>query len=81
MGAARQRLFFGVAVSLVLATGAAAILMFFRVEASSRSVARTLEVRAAASELLSQIESAEAGQHGYLLTGQEAFLEPYERAV
>ena len=55
--------------------------MFFRVEASSRSVARTLEGRAAASDLLSRIESAEAGQHGFLLTGQETFLEPYERAV
>jgi len=74
-------LFFGLAVGLVVATGAAAILMFFRVEASSRSVARTLEGRAAASDLLSRIESAEAGQHGFLLTGQETFLEPYERAV
>ncbi len=81
IGVACQRLFFGLAVGLVLATGAAAILMFFRVEASSRSVARTLEGRAAASDLLSRIESAEAGQHGFLLTGQETFLEPYERAV
>jgi signal transduction histidine kinase len=75
------RWLFGVAVGLALATSGAAILMFFRVEESSRLVAHTLEVRAAASDLLSQIESAEAGQHGYMLTGQEAFLEPYERAV
>ncbi len=72
---------FGVAAGLVLATGVAVILMFFRVEESSRLVAHTLEVRAATSDLLSQIESAEAGQHGFLLTGQEAFLEPYERAA
>jgi len=77
----RQRLLFGVAVGLILATGAAVIFMFFRVEESSRLVAHTLEVRAAASDLISQMESAEAGQHGYLLTGQEAFLEPYERAA
>jgi len=77
----RQRLLFGVAVGLILATGVAVILMFFRVEESSRLVAHTLEVRAAASDLISQMESAEAGQHGYLLTGQEAFLEPYERAA
>ncbi len=77
----RQRLLFAFAIGLVLATGIAVILMFFRVEESSRIVAHTLEVRAATSDLLSQIESAEAGQHGYLLTGQEAFLEPYVRAV
>ena len=32
-------------------------------------------------ELLSSLKDAETGQRGYLLTGEEGYLEPYDRAV
>jgi len=76
-----QRLLFGVAAGLALATGVAVILMFFRVAESSRLVEHTLEVRAAASDFFNQMQAAETGQLGYLLTRDEQFLEPYEEAV
>jgi signal transduction histidine kinase/CheY-like chemotaxis protein len=76
-----QHLNFSVAFSLVLATGVAAIIMFFRVEESANWVAHTLEVRAGANELLTQLLAAETSQRGYLLTQEVRFLEPYETAV
>ena len=71
----------GAAAVLVLATGIAAVLMFFRVTEASRWVAHTLEVRAASSDFFSQMQAAETGQRGYLLTRDERYLEPYENAV
>ncbi len=67
--------------SLVFAAGVAAVAMFFRMSDTSSWVSRTLEVRLAASRLFSQIQDAETGERGYLLTGQDAFLEPYMSAA
>ena len=76
----RQRLLFGVAVGLVLATGVAVILMFFRVE-SLRAWLPAHSKSAPPPATLSVRSRVRSGQHGFLLTGQEAFLEPYERAA
>ena len=67
--------------SLVFAAGVAAVAMFFRMSDTSSWVSHTLEVRLAASRLFSQIQDAETGERGYLLTGQDAFLEPYMSAA
>jgi signal transduction histidine kinase/ActR/RegA family two-component response regulator len=66
--------------ALVFAVGLAAVAMFFRMSDTSNWVSHTLEVRLAASSLLNQIENAETGERGYVLTGQEAFLKPYREA-
>jgi CHASE3 domain sensor protein len=47
------------------------------VEALRRSSA----VPASALTFLSRLQDAESGQRGYLLTGNQTFLEPYEKAV
>ena len=47
----------------------------------ARRVAHTLEVTQHLESLLSGLTSAESGQRGYLLTGAERYLEPYESAV
>src|SRR5450755_1961687 len=47
----------------------------------ARLVAHTLDVTAHLEVLLSTFQDAETGQRGFLLTGDEAYLEPYERAV
>ncbi len=41
----------------------------------------SLEVRAQLTRILSLVQSAETGQRGYLLTGQDLYLEPYQMAI
>jgi len=43
-------------------------------------VTHTLEVQARLAGVLSQVKDAETGQRGYLLTGQESYLDPYRNA-
>ena len=45
--------------------------------ASSKSLTQTVEVLAQLNNLLSTLKDAETGQRGYLLTGNENYLEPY----
>jgi signal transduction histidine kinase len=66
--------------ALVLAAGLAAVAMFFRMSDTSDWVSHTLEVRLATSSLLVQLQDAQSGERGYLLTGQDEFLEPYRTA-
>ena len=47
----------------------------------SRSVSRMSALRVAAGTLLSQLQDAEVGQRGYLLTEDRNYLKPYEAAV
>ena len=45
---------------------------------SARNVELGRDLRIAASTILSDLIDAETGQRGYLLTGRESYLEPYE---
>jgi CheY-like chemotaxis protein/CHASE3 domain sensor protein len=47
----------------------------------ARLVAHTIEVTGQLENLLSTYRDAETGQRGYLLTGNERYLEPYNAAV
>ena len=52
------------------------------VNAQALGAARRVQlVRDQIADLVVAIESAETGQRGYLLTGTDAYLEPYEQAV
>src|SRR5580658_7243465 len=44
-------------------------------------VQHSLEVRAQLTGVLSLVQSAETGQRGYLLTGRELYLAPYQMAI
>ena len=46
----------------------------------SAEVARAQELRLRAFRVLGLLQDAETGQRGYLLTGEAAYLEPYDRA-
>ncbi|WP_394240800.1 response regulator [Halopseudomonas laoshanensis] len=48
---------------------------------SNQSVLQTHNVIVAIDLLLADVQDAETGQRGYLLTGDEEYLEPYHRAV
>lgn len=75
------------AISLPLAVLAAAILIFIN-EASFRkstdaaaSIEEAQQTRGAINKLLQHVLDAETGQRGYLLTGDERYLEPYNTAL
>ncbi|MGE0212146.1 MAG: CHASE3 domain-containing protein [Parvibaculaceae bacterium] len=65
---------------LFLVLGATAWLVE-RQRDNNESVRHTLGVEASLSRVLSLIQDAETGQRGYLLTGEESYLEPYTEAI
>ncbi|MEY4548047.1 MAG: Sensory/regulatory protein RpfC [Pseudomonadota bacterium] len=48
---------------------------------NARRMAHTLDVTRLLGELMSTLKDAETGQRGFLITGEQSFLEPYEAAV
>jgi methyl-accepting chemotaxis protein len=48
---------------------------------TERWVAHTHQVRIELADLISIIKDAESGQRGYLISGEESYLEPYKAAV
>src|SRR5271165_23034 len=73
-----NRLMLRAAAALVLVAGIAALVAVFRVAETSRWVTHTLEVRAAVFNLFIDLQDIETGARGYLLTGQDTFLKPYQ---
>ncbi|HEX4043670.1 MAG TPA: CHASE3 domain-containing protein [Xanthobacteraceae bacterium] len=59
---------------------AAAFWLSARSKSDDAWVRHSLEVRAQLTRVLSFVQSAETGQRGYLLTGQELYLSPYRMA-
>jgi len=74
---------FAVVVSSVVLIGAGVVAhrAIEQVSATSASVLRAKEIEVDFERLLSTVRDAETGQRGYLLTGDEAYLEPYHRAL
>ncbi len=68
-------------LAFFLISGAIAYLNIQALRANDQSVRHTHDVVMALTELLSTAQDAETGQRGYLLTGDEAYLTPYEDAV
>jgi two-component sensor histidine kinase len=70
-----------VTVALTFLLMLASALLVFQISreaaAADAAIVHTLKVKQAASELLNMLSTAEAGQRGYLLTGDERLLEPY----
>src|SRR3990170_1122639 len=77
----RRRAIAGLSLLLVLAAGIAALFIVQGVDSQMRDVQYTYEVRRQARELVQALVDAESGQRGYLLTGEQAYLEPYRAAV
>jgi methyl-accepting chemotaxis protein len=48
---------------------------------TERWVAHTHQVRTEFADLLSEIKDAETGQRGYVITGEEGYLDPYRAAL
>lgn len=68
----------------IIATLAIAVyseLGYRRLESANRQMEIALEMQAAVHATLALITEAETGQRGYLLTGQEEYLAPYQGAI
>jgi signal transduction histidine kinase len=82
VGFSRKRtLALAVAIALMCFAGAAAVGALFRAADAEKSVNRTIEIREQARDLLTIMLNAETGIRGFLLSGDETFLEPYQNAT
>src|SRR5438045_3848875 len=81
VGFSRKRtLALAIAIALMCFAGAAAVGALFRAADAEQSVNRTIEIRQQARELLTIMLNAETGIRGFLLSGDDTFLEPYHAA-
>ena len=72
---------FGLALVLLFIVGAVSYDNITRLVETADIVAHTYLVRFQLSNLLSRLEDAETGQRGYLLTGEDRYLEPYQSGI
>ena len=81
----RMELWTALGLALVLlfflASGAIAYRNVELLRANSQKIWRSHDVLMAIDELLFTVQDAETGQRGYLLTGNDRYLEPYQAAV
>jgi PAS domain S-box-containing protein len=71
---------FGLAFSAALVVGLASYGALRGSVTSAQRVAHSLEVIETLQQLLSTVKDAETGQRGFVLTGEDRYLEPYTRA-
>ena len=81
----RTRLWTGLGVAAALAffllSGSMSYTNIRSLEANNESIRHSHEVIVALSKLLSTVQDAETGQRGFLLTGNERYLQPYTDAL
>ena len=68
-------------LALLILVGVLTALMVERVNNAADWTAHSLQVGAQATELLSETQDLKIGERGYVLTGDKAFLEPYQSAL
>jgi methyl-accepting chemotaxis protein len=72
---------FGLAALTLVVIAAVSYRNATRLIENDRWVAHSHQVRTELADLLSQLKDAETGQRGYLLTGVDAYLGPYQSAL
>ncbi len=72
---------FGFALAILVGVGVASYLEFLNFKQAEKWVDHTQKVLNQNQELLNLVADAETGQRGYLLTGNERYLQPYRNAV
>jgi two-component sensor histidine kinase/CHASE3 domain sensor protein len=68
-------------MTLVLVAVAASLYLVRTVDSQLADIANTYEIRRQARELMLSVVDAETGQRGYLITRDQAYLDPYNAAV
>ena len=74
-------LFTLIGLAALLAMVALSMWMLERTRTATEEVLATREMRSGVVDLFSVVQDAETGQRGYLLTGEDRYLRPYEEAV
>ncbi|RYJ02020.1 MAG: hypothetical protein EON47_08865, partial [Acetobacteraceae bacterium] len=74
-------LLMAIGFAALLAAGGGLVWLVETTRTFASGVSQTQDVRLAAGQVLSLIQGAETSQRGYLLTGEESYLEPYHAAV
>jgi methyl-accepting chemotaxis protein len=69
---------FAIALVLLITIGTVSYRSFVKLATTAEWVTHTHQVLEHVSGLLGQLKDAETGQRGYVITGDEAFLEPYQ---
>jgi methyl-accepting chemotaxis protein len=72
---------YALALALLLVIGAVAFVNIGRLMDSVGWVEHSHQVTERLDSLLSDLKDAETGQRGYLLTGEESYLQPYDSAL
>ena len=72
---------FGLASAILMLIGVVSYQSATSLIKTNSRIAQTQERLNKLEELLSQMKDAETGQRGYLLTGEERYLEPYKTAI
>jgi CheY-like chemotaxis protein/signal transduction histidine kinase/CHASE3 domain sensor protein len=74
---------FGLAVAVLffIASGTVAYMNVRTLRDDSQRIMHSHEVIVAMNDLLSSVQDAETGQRGFLLTGKDRYLDPYNAAV
>lgn len=73
--------FTAIGMLILLAMVALSYAILERTRQSTEEVFATREMRSSLVDLLSVLQDAETGQRGYLLTGEDRYLAPYDEAV
>lgn len=68
-------------LALVMLAAVAALVLVQGIDRQINDVLHTYEVRNQARELTIALSEAESSQRGYLLTGDDSYLDPYRRAM
>ena len=76
----RMLILVGISFALLLAPAVGALYMASRAATAEGWIVHTMDVRRAARVVLIQLLDAETGERGFLLTEDEKFLEPFNRA-
>jgi diguanylate cyclase (GGDEF)-like protein/PAS domain S-box-containing protein len=71
---------FGLASTTLVAVGIFSYTNLMQLVENSRQVTSSRQVLALVDEVLSQMKDVETGHRGYVITGQELYLEPYQSA-
>jgi PAS domain S-box-containing protein len=71
----------GVALGLLAVNAAISYRNTLKLIENEQSVSHTHQVLAKLEQTISTLKDAETGQRGYLLTGKERYLEPYQSAI
>ncbi len=66
---------------IVAGVGAVSALSILRLNTTRSERTRAFQAELASNQLLTNLVNAETGQRGYLLTGQDSYLDPYNQAM